>query len=287
MRLRLLLFSLVCASTFNVLLAEPPSYIQTKDGIIVFTDPAFTGASSAVKLEVISDNIIRVIAAPGKEILPTQSLVTTYSKKNDLIWNVIPSKEKLTLKTKTLTAIVDLKTGVVSFWDAKGKKILSEKPIAGRSFQPAVFDGIRYYNLTQSFQSTSDDAWYGLGQHQDGILNYRGQQVTFFQNNTEVAIPFLISGKNYGILWDNYSLTKAGDIRPLQPLSSLQLFSKKGEAGWLTASYSNDKARPGDIAIERAENNIDMEFLGDSRIKLPKEFIPERGIVTWEGRVAS
>jgi alpha-D-xyloside xylohydrolase len=54
----------------------------------------------------------------------------------------------------------------------------------------------------------ADDAWYGLGQHQDGIMNYRGQQVSFFQNNTEVAIPFLVSNNHYGILWDNYSLTK-------------------------------------------------------------------------------
>ena len=68
MKLRLLLLSFLFSSVFNVLLAEPPSYIQTKDGVIVFTDPAFTGTSNAVKLEVVSDNIIRVIAAPGKEI---------------------------------------------------------------------------------------------------------------------------------------------------------------------------------------------------------------------------
>lgn len=283
----LFLLAILCVSTFNVLLAEPPSFIQTKDGVIVFTDPAFTGTTNAVKLEVMTDNIIRVIASPGKEILPTQSLVTVYSKRSDLSWNVIPSKDKLTLKTKTLTAIVDLKTGVVSFWDAKGRKILNEKPAAGRSFQPAVFDGKRYYNLTQTFQSTSDDAWYGLGQHQDGIINYRGQQVNFFQNNTEVAIPFLVSAKNYGILWDNYSLTRVGDVRPLHPLSSLQLFSKKGEAGWLTAFYCNDKNKPGDVAIEKAETNINIEFLGDSKLMLPKDFNPARGVVTWEGSIAS
>ena len=118
---------------------------------------------------------------------------------------------------------------------------------------------------TQTFQSTSDDAWYGLGQHQDGVMNYRGQQVTFFQNNTEVAIPFLVSNKNYGILWDNYLIDKSGDVRPLHPLSSLQLFSEKGEAGWLTASYSNDKSKPENVFIERAETDINMEFLGDSR----------------------
>ena len=160
---------------------------------------------------------------------------------------------------------------------------MGEKPIAGHSFQPAVFDGKRYYNLTQTFQTTSGDAWYGLGQHQDGVLNYRGQQVTFFQNNTEVAIPFLVSSKNYGILWDNYSLTKVGDTRPLHPLSSLQLFSKNGETGWLTASYANDKQKPRDIITERAETAIDMEFLGESKIKLPKEFTAENGMVTWEG----
>ncbi|HTM94044.1 MAG TPA: TIM-barrel domain-containing protein, partial [Flavisolibacter sp.] len=231
--------------------------------------------------------IIRVIAAPGKEIIPAKSLITIYSKRSDLNWNVVPAKDKLILKTKTLTAVVDLKAGVVSFWDAKGKKIISEKPITGRHFQPAVFDGKRYYNLTQTFQTSSGDAWYGLGQHQDGVLNYRGQQVTFFQNNTEVAIPFLISSKNYGILWDNYSLTKAGDVRPLHPLSSFQLFSKNGEAGWLTASYSNNKLKPAEVAIERSETNIDMEFLGDSKIKLPNEFHPENGIVTWEGSIAS
>lgn len=287
MKLRLLLFSLLSSALLNVLLAEPPSYITTPDGVIVFTDPLITGTSNAVKLEVITDNIIRVMAAPGKEMTPTQSLVTVYSKRPGLSWDVIPSKDSLTLKTKKLTAIVDLKTGAVTFRDQTGKKILAEKQPLGRQFQPAVFDGKRHYTLTQAFQTTPSDAWYGLGQHQDGIINYRGQQVTFFQNNTEVAVPFLISNKNYGILWDNYSLTRAGDVRPLHPLADLQLLSKKGIAGWLTASYANDKRKPQEIITERAEAAINMEFLGDSKNQLPGEFTPATGVVTWEGSLAS
>src|SRR6202042_15994 len=92
-----------------------------------------------------------------------------------------------------------------------------------------------------TFETSHGDALYGLGQHQDDVYNYKNRQVTLFQNNTEVAIPFLISNKNYGILWDNYSLTTVGDIRPFQPLSSLRLFSKQNQEGWLTASYFNDK----------------------------------------------
>jgi alpha-D-xyloside xylohydrolase len=284
MRIGLLLVCFWISSIFNACLAESPSYITTKDGVIVFTDSLITGTSKAVKLEVIADNIIRVIASPGKEILVAQSLMTVYTKEAQG-WNLIPSKENLTLKTKSITAIVNLKTGSVSFFDAKGKKIVNEKPF-GRSFEAAVFDGKRYYTLNQTFQTASDDAWYGLGQHQDGIYNYKGHQVSFFQNNTEVAIPFLISCKNYGVLWDNYSLTKVGDVRSLHSLSSLQLFSKNGEQGWLTTSYCNDQTKP-KVVTERAESEINMEYAGDSKRMLPKEFNPASGKVIWEGSIAS
>ncbi len=287
MKKRLLLLNFLLIGFLNALLAELPSYIKTNDGVIVFTDPLFTGTCNAVQLEVISDNIIRVIAAPGKESKSSESLITVYTKNNGVLWDLVASEQSLTLKTKNIRAIIDLKTGSVSFRDSSDKKILAEKPVGGRSFLSAVFDGKRYYHISQTFQTTPDDAWYGLGQHQSGVMNYRGQQVIFFQNNTEVAIPFLISSKNYGVLWDNYSLTKAGDTRPLHPLSAMQLFSRKGEAGWLTASYANKKQRPQEIITERAEANVDMEFLGDSKVQLPKEFDPATGKVTWEGSLAS
>ena len=102
MKIRLLIISVFCLSLFNVVLAETPAFIQTKEGIIVFTDPAFTGRVIAVKLEVIADNIIRVIAEPGKEIRPSESLITVYSKMPDISWNVISTKEYVTLKTNSL-----------------------------------------------------------------------------------------------------------------------------------------------------------------------------------------
>jgi alpha-D-xyloside xylohydrolase len=287
LRTRLLVLWLFCVLLFHVTSAETPAYVKTNDGIIVFTDPLITGKPNAVKLEVISDNIIRVTAAPGREMPVKQSLVTVYTKRTDLAWDVIPSKESITVKTKALIATVNLKSGVVVFYDLKGKKILGEKQTAGRRFQPVVFDGKRSYNVVQTFQTSDDDGWYGLGQHQDGVFNYRGQQVNFFQNNTEVAIPFLVSSNNYGILWDNYSLTSVGDTRLFHQLTDLQLFSKKGESGWLTATYANDKLKPQHLIAERAETAINMEFLGDSKNQLPAEFVPLTGVVTWEGSIAS
>lgn len=287
MKLKVLLFSVWLLACINDSFATPPSYVKLPDGVILFTDSLLTETPRAVKLEVIADNIIRVIAAPGKDIIPRNSLVAVYPKTPGLTWEIIPSEENLTLKTKKIIASINRKTGNVTFTDLNGHKIIAEKQPAGRQFQPAIFDGTRYFTLNQTFETAPGEAWYGLGQHQDGVLNYRGQQVTFFQNNTEVAIPFMISSRNYGILWDNYSLTRAGDIRPLHALSALQLFSKKGEQGWLTASYANDLHQPQQVNIERPEANINMEYLGEAMKQWPAEFTPGTGMVTWEGMLAS
>jgi alpha-D-xyloside xylohydrolase len=260
-------------------------FIKTDDGIIVHPDAPFGGNAKEVQLKVIADNIVRVVAVPDKNLQPLKSLIITGGK-TDAKFDVINSKESVSLKTSKLIATVNLQTGAVRFFDAAGKEILAEKEL-GRSLQPDVFDGERLYNIRQDFVTSPDDAWYGLGQHQDALMNYKTYQVQLFQNNTEVAVPFLISKKNYGILWDNYSLTKVGDVRPYQLLNALKLFSKNGEQGWLTASYSNDKNAPSKIAVQRPESNISYEFLGDSKLFLPKEFDPQNGIATWEGSVAS
>ena len=42
-------------------------------------------------------------------------------------------------------------------------------------------------------------------------MNYRGHHVTLIQNNRHVCVPFLVSTKNYGIYWDNYSHTEFDD----------------------------------------------------------------------------
>lgn len=260
-------------------------FVRTNDGIIVHPEVAFSGNAKDVQLKVMADNIIRVIAVADEELQPLKSLIIT-GEKSDVKFDVVNSNESVTLKTSKLTAVVNLQTGSVSFFDASGKQIVAEKEL-GRSIHPQVFDGQKLYNIRQDFVTSPDDAWYGLGQHQDALMNYKTYQVQLFQNNTEVAVPFLVSRKNYGILWDNCSLTQFGDVRPYQPLSALKLFSKKNEEGWLTASYSNNKSTPLKFVAQRAESVIDLDYLNDSKLFLPKEFNPEKGIATWEGSFAS
>lgn len=284
MTFRSLLFSSAMVFFAANLLAQSPKFEKTSSGIIVYTDSLKTGFST-VRLEVVSDEIIRVQASPGRDAEGRQSFITVKRAVPDVAWTVTADSQYVALKTQKLKVVVKFNSAAVSFFDIKGRLILREKEYQGRIVQPVVYEGERSYMLSQQYEMGDDDALYGLGQHQDGIMNYRGHQVKFFQNNTEVAIPFLISNKNYGILWDNTSITTAGDIRELKPLSALQLFSKNGQEGWLTASYINDKTKDEQIYLERAEDQISMEFLGDSKLQLPQGFTPATGMVRWQGSI--
>ncbi|MEP6947699.1 MAG: hypothetical protein ABI863_00430, partial [Ginsengibacter sp.] len=164
---------------------------QTSDGVIIYPDINFSGNARAIRLQVITDKIIRVTASPELKFPDIKSLILVYpgvSKK----YTIIKKAGKLILKTPSVTATVLLSTGAISFADELGKPVVMERQYNGRSFNPSVFNGQNTYSISQTFETTPDDAYYGLGQHQGDQYNYKGQQVFLFQNNTEVAIPFLL-----------------------------------------------------------------------------------------------
>jgi alpha-D-xyloside xylohydrolase len=62
------------------------------------------------------------------------------------------------------------------------------------------------YHTRLEFDWTNEEALYGLGSHEEGMLNLRGQHQYVYQQNMKVAIPVLVSTHGYGILMDSYSL---------------------------------------------------------------------------------
>jgi len=265
-----------------------PRWTRTPDGVVVYPDGHSSGHAAAVRLVVVADDIIRVLSSPeGEPSRQTESLITTYQTDSSLHWDISQNDSELVLRTRLLAATVRLSTGAVRFNDLSGRVIVAEKAVGGRSFEPAVYDGRQSWRIRQTFRTMPGEALYGLGQHQDGLVNYKGYRVDLFQNNTEVAVPFLVSSRNYGILWDNYSISAVGDVRPYQPLSSLRLFSKNQEEGWLTATYYPDRQHTGAGDIQLPASEIDYEWLGDSKRLLPAAFDPAKGSVVWEGALAT
>jgi alpha-D-xyloside xylohydrolase len=260
-------------------------YKIESDGVLVYPDQRFSPEVSELKIQVVTDKIIHVVASRGGIAATHKQVVTIDLKETKFTTSTTDST--ITIKAAGISAVVNFYYGTVFFTDAKGNKLLAERSIDGRNITPVIWEGQSLYRLRQSFELSDDDAIYGLGQHQEDAFNYRGQQVTLFQNNTEVAVPFMISSKNYGVLWHNASYTKAGDTRPFLPLSSLQLFDRNNSPGWLSAVYRNDRNKPGEIAYEKAESLIDYAYLGDTKMKLPADFAIQKGSITWEGAIAS
>ncbi len=59
-----------------------------------------------------------------------------------------------------------------------------------------------YHRLEQRFASYDGEKLFGLGQHTHGKLNQKGLVLDLIQRNAEVSVPFLLSNRGYGFLWN-------------------------------------------------------------------------------------
>lgn len=252
------------------------------DGIVV--RPRATNAQvKLLRLQVITDNIIRVTATAADTFSTRESLMVVPDLRAVGSWALKDSPDQLSIITPTLRAEVSRETGAVSFFDSAGNVLLKEPVTGGKTLTATTVEGQPSYRIRQVFESPRDEAFFGLGGHQNGQMNYKGDDVELIQHNIVDVVPFFYSSKNYGVLWDNYSISRFGDPRPYEPLSSLQLFSENGQPGGLSASYY-----VGDRVVKTAvENEIAFEFLETPAVEnFPKE-VSRHGRVVWEGTFTS
>ncbi|MCQ2606622.1 MAG: DUF5110 domain-containing protein [Bacteroidales bacterium] len=290
--------SLFCAGIFAMTSCSK-NYEKTNSGIVVKKD------SVQIRLQVVSSDIIRVTKTVDKDFSTKESLIVL-PQETFTDWNVSENGDDIVVTTPTVKATVT-KDGNVLFTDVDGAVLLQEKE---QSF--AYVDSFpwlehadqnvhdhcvakdckdSYYRIMQRFESPEDEAFYGLGGHQHGMMNYKGKDVELAQHNMIPCIPFLYSNKNYGILWDNYSITRFGDTREYQQITNLKLYDKNGNEGGLSATYSIK----GTVVKEQIESKIDYAFLssdGANRANVTDSVIIDvlkdhDGVITWEGQIAS
>lgn len=174
------------------------SYTTDSDGV------TFTMDVGKMKLKVCKEEIIRVTYTPTSSFPAKTSLVInkTWSTPS---FNVSEASGIVTITTSRIKAKVTRSNGSIAYTDLSDNVILSEDAANNKKMTVATIEGISTYNCETTFNSPADEALYGLGQHQGGIMNYKGQTQTLDQQNKEVAVPVLISNKGYGLLWDNYA----------------------------------------------------------------------------------
>jgi alpha-D-xyloside xylohydrolase len=218
------------------LYAVPPAEFEKQaDGVILRLPDGF------LNLQVLSDSVVRVAFSKDKSFFAKKMIDVVDRSPSSAIWKLGTTPQALLLSTSKLTVSVDQATGAVTFLDAKGKTILAE-PAGGRLMEPAEVQGENTFHIRQQWLPTAGESLYGLGQHQFGIVDIKGSDLDLWQRNTTVIVPFLVSSDGYGILWDNTSYSRFGDLREFSAIPAENLFDKDGKQGGLTMQLMDGSA---------------------------------------------
>jgi len=173
---------------------------QQPDGIL------FTMGTGSLKVQVCSDSVIHVLYSAAASFPKHEDFVVTKQSWPAAQWTMQTTDEAVTLTTSLLKVIVTRKDGAITYSELSGGSLVQE---ASRKLTPEKVNGEDTYRA-ESMVSIygSHEALYGLGQHQAGVWNYRGESVDISQENSNISVPLMLSSKGYGIFWNNTSRSR-------------------------------------------------------------------------------
>ena len=193
--------------------------------------PTLSVNGGTLKIEFCAANIARVMYATNASFFSRTSLAAAPKKCDTVSWQATKGDGQVTYTTGKLGVRVE-DTGRVTFLDPSGQVILAERPNGGRTLTAATIQGEATSNLRQEWEPNADESLYGLGQHQQGLLNIKDIDLDLHQYNSEIYIPYLVSSRGYGIFWDNTSFSRFGDLGTPVPLPGVTgLYASGGEPG--------------------------------------------------------
>jgi alpha-D-xyloside xylohydrolase len=176
------------------------SFGKDSDGTTIFLK------KGALRFQVCTDSMVRVLFSPEREFPKVPDYVIIKSVWPQTPFEVTETAEVISLTTSKLKLVVTKKDSVFVFYDSAGKKLAQEND---RTLAAAEVNGEKTYHL-ERFTNMWDtqEAFYGLGQHQGGVWNWRGESVDIGQDNTNISVPLLLSSNGYGIFWNNPSRSR-------------------------------------------------------------------------------
>lgn len=172
------------------------SYKKTAHSVIIEKDSIIT------EITVMNDNILHIKKQLKDTSLTPLPDYVTILEPQDVKWSVSEKSGEVIIKTQKIIASVN-SNGEINYTTIDGKQLVGE--LNDETFINFI-DTTHQHATSQSF-SVGDEALYGLGQFQSGIMNWKNTPVRLAQYNQEIAIPFLVSTNQYGIYWHNYSYT--------------------------------------------------------------------------------
>jgi alpha-D-xyloside xylohydrolase len=206
------------------------SYSTQPDGLIIHCDSGWYSlspyTSSLVRIRYNQINFF-----PQK----TGWIVNSYPDQ-DVSYTIHENGSNLIFSTSRLTILIDKITLAFTYLDNNGNLLTKEPSRGGKTLEPIdvylsnfdemvaleshdYADGVRIdtQNIKQIFNRKAfhtklefnwevGEALYGLGSHEEGIFNLRGQHQYLYQQNMKAVVPVFISTRGYGVFFDSYSL---------------------------------------------------------------------------------
>ena len=199
----------------------------------------FIYKDSRMRLEPVTDSIIRCIYTKNDEF-KQESVLINRPQAAPAGFHVTRRDGQTAISTDRLCVVVSDKAGSIVWQDGKTGKVYlkdagkvlaginvirystgGEEPVAERvrtvdgerSFVQNLkpYADRRAYRGKLYFDWQEEEGIYGLGQAEEGIYNYRGQNQYLYQHNMRIPMPMFVSTNGYGILADCGSLMTFND----------------------------------------------------------------------------
>jgi alpha-D-xyloside xylohydrolase len=199
----LLLIAAAMAASVNAqwIPLNPVTAVQRQDNGLVLAMQ-----TGILRLLVCTDSIIHVQYTPTSSFPQLTDYVVTKTDWPTADWSWQSAGKMVNLTTARMSVTVARDDGAITFKDASGHELLSDGP---RQMIPARVNGEDTWHAEDVFKIYgSEEAFYGLGQHQAGVWNFRGESVELSQENTNIAVPMWLSSKGYGIFWNNPGVSR-------------------------------------------------------------------------------
>jgi alpha-D-xyloside xylohydrolase len=170
------------------------------DAVVLKQDSGF------LKIQVCSDSIIHVLYSPSSSFSEHPNFVVTKTAWDVPSWSMEEAADDVTITTARLKIVVAKIDGAITYRELDGQQLVED---ANRWLMPVKINGEETYHA-EAFVNVygSHEGFYGLGQHQAGVWNYRGESVDISQDNSNISVPLLVSSKGYGIFWNNESRSR-------------------------------------------------------------------------------
>jgi alpha-D-xyloside xylohydrolase len=209
---RLRRFAFIAAALASISLSGLPAKAQWNPLNPVLADRQqsngvnFMLKSGTLEIRVDSPNVIRVTLFPPTPVPASENLAVVKEAWGPVNWTFDSTDDSVTLTTSELQVTVLRQDSSITFSDRSGNKLFQQTEA---SLSSVVVNGEQSYRSElYSKLWGSYESFYGLGQHQAGVWNYRGEAVDLSQDNTNISIPFFVSSNGYGIFWNNASRSR-------------------------------------------------------------------------------